>query len=145
MQRHFFQLTLFFFGDYTNITAHNGIIRPIWARMDSGQISIWTAIINHSALANNQYEMDDNENLINNYPNPSSYESFFSFKLYKESPVTIKIYDTSGKEVYTLVDNKTYPMGKHVLSMKSNLLPVGDYLYVIKSSYYTKSKKMIVK
>ena len=141
----FFPVDTVFFGDYTNITAHNGVIRPIWARMDSGQISIWTAIINHAALANNQYEMDDTENLINNYPNPSSDESFFSFKLYKESPVTIKIYDISGKEVYTLVDNKTYPMGKHVLSMKSNLLPVGDYLYVIKSSYYTKSKKMIVK
>jgi hypothetical protein len=141
----FYPIDSVFFGDYTNITAHNGVIRPIWARMDSGVSSVWTAIINQSSLATHQYELDDADNTISNYPNPASDTSFFSFKLYKESPISIKIYDTSGKEVYTLLDNKTYPLGKHVLSMKSNILPVGEYLYTIKSSYYSKSKKMIVK
>jgi hypothetical protein len=35
-----------FFGDYNNIAAHNGVIRPVWPRMDAGKISLWTAIIN---------------------------------------------------------------------------------------------------
>jgi hypothetical protein len=35
-----------FFGDYNHISAHAGIIRPIWTRMDKGILSIWTAIIN---------------------------------------------------------------------------------------------------
>jgi len=39
-----------FFGDYTNIAAHNGIITPIWARMDDGKTSIWTAIIKQEDL-----------------------------------------------------------------------------------------------
>ncbi|MGE0587469.1 MAG: sialidase family protein [Cyclobacteriaceae bacterium] len=39
-----------FFGDYTNISAHGGIIAPIWARMDNGKTSIWTAIIKESDL-----------------------------------------------------------------------------------------------
>ncbi len=39
-----------FFGDYTNISAHNGIITPIWARMDDGKMSVWTAVINQSEL-----------------------------------------------------------------------------------------------
>ena len=34
-----------FFGDYNNIAAHNGRVRPIWTRMDSGVTSVWTAII----------------------------------------------------------------------------------------------------
>lgn len=34
-----------FFGDYSNISAHDGVIRPIWTRCDDGQLSIWTAII----------------------------------------------------------------------------------------------------
>lgn len=34
-----------FFGDYNNISAHNGIVRPIWTRYENGQLSIWTAII----------------------------------------------------------------------------------------------------
>lgn len=35
-----------FFGDYNNITVYNGIVRPIWTRMDNGKTSIWTALIN---------------------------------------------------------------------------------------------------
>ena len=35
-----------FFGDYNNITVHNGIVRPIWTRLDAGRLSIHTAIIN---------------------------------------------------------------------------------------------------
>ncbi len=31
-----------FFGDYTNIYAYNGVIRPIWTRSDRGKLSIWT-------------------------------------------------------------------------------------------------------
>jgi hypothetical protein len=39
-----------FFGDYTNIAAHNGIITPVWARMDDGKTSIWTAVIKQDEL-----------------------------------------------------------------------------------------------
>nr|WP_294935067.1 T9SS type A sorting domain-containing protein [uncultured Flavobacterium sp.] len=138
----FLPVSSVFMGDYTNITAHNGVIRPMWTRMDSGQVSVWTALVSHSLLATETFT-DENENTVVNYPNPSSEECYFSFKLYKESPVSIKIYDLTGKDVHTVV-NKTFPLGKHVLSMKSKLLQPGEYLYVIKTDYYTKSKKMIV-
>ena len=39
-----------FFGDYNNISAHNGIIAPIWTRMENGKTSIWTAIFRHEEL-----------------------------------------------------------------------------------------------
>lgn len=35
-----------FFGDYSNISAHNGVVRPIWARADGTVLSTMTAIIN---------------------------------------------------------------------------------------------------
>ncbi len=34
-----------FFGDYNNIVAHQGSIRPIWTQVDGQTLSIWTAII----------------------------------------------------------------------------------------------------
>ena len=34
-----------FFGDYTNISAVNGIIRPIWTRLDNHLLSLYTALI----------------------------------------------------------------------------------------------------
>ncbi len=37
-----------FFGDYTNISAYNGIVRPIWTRYENGQLSVWTALMDPS-------------------------------------------------------------------------------------------------
>jgi len=34
-----------FFGDYNNISAHNGIVRPIWTRCENSKLSVWTALI----------------------------------------------------------------------------------------------------
>ena len=37
---------LVFFGDYNNISAYNGIVRPIWTRYEKGKMSVWTALLN---------------------------------------------------------------------------------------------------
>ena len=133
-----------FFGDYTNIVAHNGVIRPIWTRLASGQTSVWTAILSQNQLDAKEFETQDDNTTIVNYPNPAEEDCYFAFKLYKESPVSITIYDLTGKEVYKVIENKTYPMGKHLVSIKSNLLKKGEYVYVVQSDYYKKSKKLIV-
>lgn len=35
-----------FFGDYNDISAYNGVIRPIWTRQEGFKLSVWTALIN---------------------------------------------------------------------------------------------------
>lgn len=39
-----------FFGDYLNIAAVNGVIRPIWPRMDEGKITLWVTLIEEIEL-----------------------------------------------------------------------------------------------
>lgn len=34
-----------FFGDYNGISAHNGMVRPIWTRLEGRELSVWTALI----------------------------------------------------------------------------------------------------
>ncbi len=34
-----------FFGDYNNIYAYDGIVRPVWTRYEKGKLSVWTALI----------------------------------------------------------------------------------------------------
>jgi len=34
-----------FFGDYNNISAYGGRVRPIWTRNEQGIQSIWTALM----------------------------------------------------------------------------------------------------
>ena len=45
---------LIFFGDYNNISAVNGQIRPIWTRYDEGYLSIWTALIHEKSTRSNK-------------------------------------------------------------------------------------------
>lgn len=37
--------SLTFMGDYNHISAHDGVVRPIWTRVDPGKLSVWTALI----------------------------------------------------------------------------------------------------
>jgi Neuraminidase (sialidase) len=34
-----------FFGDYNHIAAHNGMVRPVWTRLDGRKLSVWTALV----------------------------------------------------------------------------------------------------
>ncbi len=34
-----------FFGDYNNISAIDGHVRPIWTREDNGKLTVWTALL----------------------------------------------------------------------------------------------------
>lgn len=34
-----------FFGDYINLSVYDGVVRPIWTRLDKDILSIWTALI----------------------------------------------------------------------------------------------------
>jgi len=40
-----------FFGDYTNIAAMNKMVYPIWMRLDTNTLTVWTAIINDSTAS----------------------------------------------------------------------------------------------
>ena len=39
-----------FFGDYLNIDAVKGVIRPIWPRLDNGEISLWVGLLSEEEL-----------------------------------------------------------------------------------------------
>jgi hypothetical protein len=45
-EKPFIPSSTIFFGDYNNISAYNGKVRPIWTRYEDGKLSVWTAIIN---------------------------------------------------------------------------------------------------
>jgi len=45
-QRPFVPHSTLFFGDYNNIAAWDGTVRPVWTRYEKGNLSVWTALIN---------------------------------------------------------------------------------------------------
>jgi len=135
-----------FFGDYTNISAHNGVIRPIWNRVHNGNSSIWTALISDNAIASTNDYFNVNFELSQNYPNPVNEETYISFKLRNKQNITISIYNILGKKVMDVINNQSYDFGKHVvkISIKDSNLSKGVYFYKLQIGNETETKKMVV-
>jgi hypothetical protein len=138
-----------FFGDYTNITAYNGIIRPVWARMDAGELSVWTDMTSLSDIVTEVPEVrisqgDEIEAI--NYPNPTRQTSYVSFKLHGPSSVSLHVYSLQGQLLQTVLDNETLGYGKHVQPIDFSTMHVksGSYFIRLSINGKTKTLKMVV-
>jgi hypothetical protein len=134
-----------FFGDYTNITVHDNIVRPIWTRLDGGQLSIWTDVTPFSILSS-ENGVEQMANSVVQYPNPASDISYVSFKLHGESNVSLDLFNAQGQKVYTIMDNETKGYGKYVIPIHLNEIHLADGTYFCKLSVNgtAKTLKMIV-
>jgi hypothetical protein len=85
--------------------------------------------------------------LNQNYPNPFNPNTFISFYLPVTDNVTLKVFNTLGKEVATLV-NEEKPAGNHVVefgnSFRINQLASGIYFYQLQAGSFVYTKKMIL-
>ncbi|MBI9066687.1 MAG: T9SS type A sorting domain-containing protein [Salinivirgaceae bacterium] len=137
-----------FFGDYTNITAYNDIIRPIWTRLHNGDgesgLSVWTAIIKTDSIGVNYSEqLLTKENEI--FPNPSSEMNYFSFKLKHATHVKLDLCDASGRIIKQLI-NEERPAGKYIssINIKNENLISGIYFYSLTTDFNKSTRKLIV-
>jgi hypothetical protein len=143
----FFPNSGIFFGDYNNIVAHKGIVRPIWTRLHNGQLSIWTDVTPLDSMFVVDTERPDVLELdIFQYPNPVSDISYVSFKLKKAATVSLFLTDVNGKVVHSLIDNERRDYGRYVLpvNLKQLHLAPGNYFYQLEVDGRKESLKMVV-
>lgn len=137
-----------FFGDYSNIDAHNGKIHPIWSRMDNSNTSIWTTILTKEEVWN-IIDIDEPKEevktyqLKQNYPNPFNPETIIEYDLPQRSFVTIKVFDSTGREVTTLV-KETKEAGRHNVSFNGESLSSGVYIYKMFADNFQAVGKMVL-
>ncbi|HSD62293.1 MAG TPA: T9SS type A sorting domain-containing protein, partial [Ignavibacteriaceae bacterium] len=81
--------------------------------------------------------------LSQNYPNPFNNSSVIRFSIPKPSQVTLKIFNTLGEEIETLV-NEEKPAGTYELTWNIVNLPSGVYFYRIKAGDFIQTKKMVL-
>ncbi len=83
-----------------------------------------------------------------NYPNPFNPETIISYSLPKQSRVQIKIYDITGKEIRTLIDEERTAGKYNILWDSRNdsgeRVSSGIYIYKIIANDFVKSKKMVL-
>jgi len=134
-----------FFGDYTNITAFNYQVRPIWARADGDEMSIWTAIIDMTVGID---EPEDNIpfSLAQNYPNPFTESTYYSYKLTEPSEITLAVYDIYGRVITVIVDNEMVLPGKYNAEFDAGKfnLKSGVYFLVLNSRKRVEKRQMVL-
>ncbi|MEO6133253.1 MAG: T9SS type A sorting domain-containing protein [Saprospiraceae bacterium] len=123
-----------FFGDYNNIIADHGIIRPIWTRLNNGNLSIWTDIttLNDIITSTNETKPVHSNLDFEYYPNPSADITYISFKLHEKSLVSLSIFDDAGKIVHNIINSKLMGYGKYVEKINLNDLNLSDGSYILK-------------
>ncbi len=102
-----------------------------------------TAVENPFPTAPKNYE------LYQNYPNPFNPTTTIKYSIPEESKVSLKVYNTLGQEVKTLVD-KVESSGNYSVNFSENDLASGVYIYRIDAKsdvskkHYSKVEKMIL-
>lgn len=81
--------------------------------------------------------------LSQNYPNPFNPTTTFEFRIAREDVVLLKIYDITGKEVATVV-NERVPSGIYRAMWNASGLASGTYYAVLKSGRETITKKILL-
>lgn len=137
-----------FFGDYTNLTVHNAIVRPIWTRLHNGELSIWTHLMGEgdfytSSIAEPINEVRDVA--LNNFPNPSEDVSYVSFKLHQKALVNLYIQDINGRMMARVLNNEVRGYGKYVekIDLSDYALTKGIYYVVLEVDGKVKANKMV--
>lgn len=79
--------------------------------------------------------------LSQNYPNPFNPVTKISYMVAAAGQVTLKVYDITGKEVKTLV-NEVKNAGYYTVNFSGANLSSGIYIYKITANNFTETKKM---
>jgi hypothetical protein len=95
-----------------------------------------SAVLNETAVVK-EFALDQN------YPNPFNPTTIINYSIPKQSHVTIKVYDVTGREAATLV-NEEKPMGNYKVEFNADHFSGGIYLYQIKTEGLTLTKKMLL-
>ncbi|MBK6506361.1 MAG: T9SS type A sorting domain-containing protein, partial [Ignavibacteria bacterium] len=81
--------------------------------------------------------------LFQNYPNPFNPSTKIRFGITKMDLVSLKVYNTLGQLVRTLVDDYRSP-GNYEVEFEGNDLPGGAYFYQLKTGEFTETRIMML-
>ncbi len=133
-----------FFGDYTNISVHNNVVRPIWTRLHNGNLSVWTDITPFEVLTSPDFSRESTT--ITQYQNPVKDTTYVSFKLKKNAVISLDLYNNQGKKVAALITNEQRNYGKYIQAIDAKKLGLqsGTYYCTLTIDGLIKTIKVVV-
>jgi hypothetical protein len=81
--------------------------------------------------------------LEQNYPNPFNSTTVIRFTVVERSPVTLKVFDSLGKEIADLLSKEMQP-GSYEETVILNHVASGIYFYRLQQGQYVATKSMLL-
>ena len=81
--------------------------------------------------------------LHQNYPNPFNPVTTIQYSISNEDYITLRIYNSLGEEIKTLV-NEQQTKGNYSVNFNASNLPSGIYFYTLVAGNYRETKKMVL-
>lgn len=132
-------------GGITNITHmeyfKSGSVATMYAVASDGSVIKYTD--NLTGIDPNNTTTPETFALQQNYPNPFNPSTTIKYSVPESGNVTVKIYNTLGTEVKTVV-NKNHAAGNYVENVDMSEFSSGIYFYTMTSGGFTETKKMML-
>ncbi|MEZ4690654.1 MAG: T9SS type A sorting domain-containing protein [Ignavibacteria bacterium] len=123
------------FGDYIGVDYYNDLIIPVWTDERAGgfDMECYSGIVSTPVSINNLLsEIPENFKLFQNYPNPFNPNTVIRYSVASQngglSLVSLKVYNSLGTEIATLVDRKQNT-GNYEVNFSGEGLSSGIYFY----------------
>ena len=137
-----------YMGDNIDITSVGNKLFPVWMDNSTGIYQIWSVpieILSVGVENENYPSMPMDFKLKQNYPNPFNPNTIIEFNLPANSNVTLKIFNLTGSEIVTLLD-ETRNAGNHKINFVANNynLSSGVYFYQLSANGFMRTKPMML-
>ncbi|HQJ75145.1 MAG TPA: T9SS type A sorting domain-containing protein [Bacteroidota bacterium] len=104
---------------------------------------VWSFKINAPIVSVKNLENEIKYELKQNYPNPFNPTTNISFSIKNPGNVKIILYDASGREIKTILNNYMQ-VGTYTITFDASSLSSGSYFYQIITNDFTQTRKMQV-
>lgn len=98
---------------------------------------------NTVGISNVNLEVPIGYTLSQNFPNPFNPETNIKFSISQSGNVKLTVFDITGKEVESLVNEKL-SAGTYAYNFNASNLPSGTYFYKIETDNFVETKKMVL-
>lgn len=107
--------------------------------------AVWRRSMNEIIIGINNisFAIPEDFNLNQNYPNPFNPMTIIRYDVRTSSNIALKIFDITGREVETLLNEKQSP-GTYEVTFDASLLPSGVYFYTLEAEKFSDTKKMVL-
>ncbi|MGB9696010.1 MAG: T9SS type A sorting domain-containing protein [Ignavibacteria bacterium] len=129
-------------GAYADLPNGDGCIDLVGGYIQPYRVNICFLITPYSKIVNNSHT-PTTFCLYQNYPNPFNTSTQIKFDLPQKDYVKLSVYNAQGREISCLAEGE-YEQGSYLVGFDGSTLASGFYFYVLRGSYSSITKKMIL-